>query len=78
MSEAKKRVIEELQELNSRMDNLREFNGSMRFNELKNDSMKFLLLAQYGVMYSYRCIIEARLACWEENTTKESYEEAVE
>jgi hypothetical protein len=65
MSSAKERVVEELQELNNRMNKLREFNGSMRFNELKNDSMKSLLLAQYGVMYAYRCILEARLACWE-------------
>jgi hypothetical protein len=66
MSDAKKLVIEELQELNRKRDKLREFNGSMRFNALKNDSMKSLLLAQYGVMYSYCCILEARLACWEE------------
>jgi hypothetical protein len=66
MPDAKKRVVEELRELKNRMDKLREFNGSMRFNALKNDSMKALLLAQYGVMYSYRCILEARLACWEE------------
>jgi hypothetical protein len=63
---AKKRVLEELQELNRKRDKLREFNGSMRFNALKNNSMKALLLAQYGVMYSYTCILEARLACWEE------------
>jgi hypothetical protein len=66
MSGAKQRVIEELQELNDRMDKLREFNGSMRFNALKNDAAKFLLKTQYGVMYSYRCVLEARLACWEE------------
>jgi hypothetical protein len=50
MPEAKKRALEELQELNRRMDKLREFNGSMRFNALKSAAMKSLLLAQYDVM----------------------------
>jgi hypothetical protein len=66
MSDAKDRVIKELQELNERMDKLREFNGSVRFNALKNDTAKFLLKTQYSVMYSYRCVLEARLNCWEE------------
>jgi predicted RNase H-like nuclease len=66
MSDAKERVLKELQELNDRMNKLREFHGSMRFNALKSRQMKFLLKTQYSVMHAYCCILEARLDCWEE------------
>jgi hypothetical protein len=66
MSDAKERVIKELQELNDRMHKLQEFNGSMRFNALKSRQMKFLLTTQYSVMHAYRGILEARLDCWED------------
>ena len=68
MSDAKERVVEELTELESRIEKLHEFNVSKRFDELKNTSMKSLLWAQYGVMLAYRGLLEARLACWEEAT----------
>jgi hypothetical protein len=65
MSDVKKRVVEELQELSGRREKLWAFVVSTRFGEVKSDTMRHLLLAQHSVMRTYESVLEARLACWE-------------
>jgi hypothetical protein len=61
MFDTKESLQLELQDIVTKMDKLRKFNGSMDFNAIESYSMKSLLLMQYSMLYSYRVMLEAKL-----------------
>lgn len=60
MEELIKRVSEEKQELEGRIERLETFRGSEKHNRL-SDNMKELLHRQYWCMKSYVSILDSRL-----------------
>jgi hypothetical protein len=65
MSDVKEHVYKETLELRDKMVKLWEFIESEQFNSLEY-GMQALLNAQYGAMYAYYGILEARLESWKE------------
>lgn len=65
ISEAKKRVIQEASDLESKYARLWAFTKSSEFRELDEDS-RLLLLSQLSIMDSYINILKIRLNHWKE------------
>ncbi len=62
---AKKRVEQELADLEERYEKLDNFVGNARYMELPY-AQKYLLVKQLAVMEEYTHILKARLDCWKD------------
>lgn len=65
MENYQKRVITEKEELDKKIERLREFYFSPRFNEIP-PMQQTLLKAQLGTMVAYSEVLGARISLWNE------------
>lgn len=59
------RVVDELDELSTRLDKLNSFIGSAKFNEIGIQVERDLLLKQVGQMTAYWMTLHERIQLWQ-------------